>query len=300
MKRVLGVSLGSSDRDSSAELEFLGHQFLVQRIGTDGDKAKFERLMTENDGKVDALCFGGGDLYLYAANRRYPFKAAHRLVRNVRQTPVVDGGGIKHALEAATVGWMQSEGLVDFSRSNVLLVCAVDRYGLAWALARLCRRVVFGDVMFGLGLPFPLTSIGQLNLAARILLPIITRLPLHWVYPTGSRQRSIVPKWGKYYQWADVIAGDFLFIRRHLPDRLAGKVIVTNTTTAADVDLLRQRGVRLLVTSTPCIGGRTFGTNILEGMLVAAAGASHPLSEGEYLAALRQAGWKPTVQHLEG
>ena len=299
MKRVVGISLGSSDRDSTAELEFLGHHFVVQRIGTDGDEARFQRLMQEYDGKVDALCFGGGDLYLVAAGRRYPLRSTQRLIRGVRQTPVLDGVGLKHALEAATVSWLQNEGVVDFSSARVFLVCAVDRYGLAEALARVAKRMVIGDLMFGLGIGVPLTSLRQLNVVARLLLPIIARVPFEWLYPTGERQRVIVPKWTRYYQWADVIAGDFLFIRRHMPERLEGKVILTNTTTPEDVGLLRERGVRLLVTGTPRIGGRTFGTNILEGMLVAAADGQGPLPAEEYLARLRQAGWQPTVERLQ-
>ena len=34
----------------------------------------------------------------------------------------------------------------------------------------------------------------------------------------------IVPRHGKYYAWADVIAGDFHYIRRNMPPDLRGKI----------------------------------------------------------------------------
>ena len=47
---------------------------------------------------------------------------------------------------------------------------------------------------------------------------------------------------------AEIIAGDFLLMRRYLPESLEGKVIVTNTVTSKDVELLRERIDRQLDT----------------------------------------------------
>src|SRR5690606_41502640 len=68
-----------------------------------------------------------------------------------------------------------------------------------------------------------------------IIAPIAVRLPLSVLYPTGERQEQIVPKHGRFFAWADVIAGDWHYIRRHMPPSLGGKVILTNTVTAEDV-----------------------------------------------------------------
>ena len=42
---------------------------------------------------------GGIDLYLQAGRARYKIRDAARLIRGVRRTPVVDGGGIKNSWE---------------------------------------------------------------------------------------------------------------------------------------------------------------------------------------------------------
>jgi len=102
-------------------------------------------------------------------------------------------------------------------------------------------------------------------------------LPFDWVYPTGEKQEKRTPKWEKYFQNATVIAGDCHYIKRYMPDDLRGKVIVTNTTTPEDVALFRQVGVKYLLTSTPVLNGRSFGTNMMEAALVAAAGIHGPV-----------------------
>ena len=84
--------------------------------------------------------------------------------------------------------------------------------------------------MFGLGVPISVKSKESLKRLARLLLPVVGRVPFDWVYPTGEKQEKRIPKWERYYEWGTVIAGDCLYVKRHLPYQLDGKVIATNTT----------------------------------------------------------------------
>ena len=77
MKHVLSISLGSSSRDSTAEVELLGQEFLLERRGTDGSLERFGRLMTAGDGVVDCLTVGGTNLGLYCAGRYYRLSLIH-------------------------------------------------------------------------------------------------------------------------------------------------------------------------------------------------------------------------------
>ena len=81
---------------------------------------------------------------------------------------------------------------------------------------------------------------------------------------------------------ADIIAGDYKYVRKYMPEDMTGKWVVTNTTTAEDVEFLRDRGVELLVTSTPRLEGRSFGTNVIEATMVALDGAGTRLSPERY------------------
>jgi hypothetical protein len=152
--------------------------------------------------------------------------------------------------------------------------------------------------MFGLGLPIPLRTLRSVRILARVIMPIITRLPFEWIYPTGEKQSQVTPKWEKWYRWASVIAGDFHYVKRHMPAGLDGKVIVTNTTTAADVAFLRERGIAYLVTTTPRFEGRSFGTNVMEAVLVALAGKGRPLTEAEIAEMIGRLDYTPTIKDL--
>ena len=302
MKKIVSLSLGSSKRDKTVQATFFGEEFEITREGTNGDQALFKRRLAELDGTVDAIGFGGMDRWLWSQGRKYEFRAARALLAGAIKTPVLDGSGLKNTLEREAVRWLASNKVVDFKNSKTLMVAGVDRFGMSEALAEQGGPLVFGDLMFSLELPYMIPHAAQHRVIARALLPVITQLPLSVLYPTGEKQNQITPKWQNWYKWADIVAGDFLYIRRFMPTvesgNLVGKVILTNTTTEDDEHELAQRGARLLITTTPRFDGRSFGTNVMEAVLVALSGGK-TLSEDDYLKTLRELNWTPNVRVLQ-
>ncbi len=298
MKRAVSISLGASDRDKAVEVELLGETINIERRGTDGDIQRATALFTELDGQVDCLGVGGIDLWVEMGERRYNISAAHKLIKNVRQTPVVDGSGLKNTLERHVVDAMVAELGPRYNAGKVFLTVGVDRYGMTLSFADHGYEATYGDLMFSVGLPVAVHRLKTLNFLGRLLAPIITKMPISVLYPTGEKQDQIVPKFTRWYQWADVIAGDCHYIKRHMPDNLTGKVIVTNTTTAKDMALFRQRGVTHVVTSTPVLDGRSFGTNMMEAALTAVAAKGRPLSHAELNDLIAQLNMKPTIHKL--
>jgi hypothetical protein len=299
MKRVVSVSLGTSKRDKRNEVEILGEQFLLERIGTDGDLAKFAQMFTDLDGKVDALGVGGADIWVVVEKKKYAFKQILKLVAGAKITPVVDGSGLKHTLERETIRYLQKEGIVDFKNSTTLLVSAVDRFGMAQALVEQGGKTIFGDILFALGLPIKLTTYGHVKFVGSFAVPIFTRLPLKWVYPTGSKQEERKPKYEKVFREADIVCGDWHYIRRYMPNDMSGKTVITQTLRKADLDLLREVKVARAITTTPVIGGETFATNVMEGVIVALLGRKpSEISEQDYLDTLKKLDWKPNVIDL--
>jgi len=297
VKRVVSISLGSSTRDHAVETEFLGQKIFIERIGTNGDLEKAISLIRELDGKVDAFGLGGIDLYVCAGNHRYILRDAKKIVDAARLTPIVDGSGLKNTLERKVIKYLHEHGHVIFENCKVLMVCSADRFGMAEAIASTGSKVTYGDLIFALGLPIPLYSLEAVARVARIVGPIISRIPFKFLYPTGEKQEQLDPKFDQYYLDADIIAGDFHFIRRHMPERLEGKTIITNTVTKADLELLRLRGVKKLISTTPELQGRSFGTNVIESVLVALSGRNH-LSPAEYEQLLDEMDLKPRVVDL--
>jgi len=299
MKRAVSISIGSSKRDKAVEVELLGEKISIERIGTDGDMEKAAQLYGELDGKVDAFGVGGADLGLMVDNRWYPLYSVLPMVRLVKQTPVVDGAGLKNTLELKVAAVLDEKLGGYIEPRHVFLTAGADRWGMTCSFFDAGYECVFGDLMFGLGLPIPIRSIQGIKILASLLLPILGRLPFKWLYPIGEKQEHRVPKFQKYYQWARVVAGDCHYVKRHMPDRLDGKVIVTNTTTPADVELFRQAGVKYLMTTTPSLDGRSFGTNVMEAALVAVAGKNRKLTNVELEEMLAQLNLVPQLQELK-
>lgn len=301
MKHVVSVSLGSSRRNKRTEAEFLGEQVIVERIGTDGSIPKAIEIIRGLDGKVDAFGMGGIDLWIACGRSKYMLKDAVPIAKAAKKTPIVDGSRLKGTLERRVIRYLNDEMRVPFKDLKVLLTVGVDRFGMAEALRDTGCKLVLGDLIFALGIPIPLQSLDALDKVARVLAPLVVRLPFSMLYPTGSKQeeRKANPKFARFYKEADVIAGDFHYIVKHMPEDMTGKSIITNTVTEDDVKEFRARGVSTLITTTPEMEGRSFGTNVMEGLIVSLLGKMpEEITDDEINGMLDRLGFKPRIEVL--
>jgi len=300
MKTVVSVSLGSSSRDHHAQVELLGERFDISRVGTDGKLDEAIRRVHELDGKVDAIGLGGIDVYLYAGKHRYALRDGLRLLEAAKVTPVVDGSGLKNTLEREAVHFMQRDLGMDLRGKRVLMVSALDRFGMAQALVDAGADVLFGDFIFALDLDKPVKGLHEFEEMAEKYLPDACKLPFQFFYPTGKKQdKAPEPKYPQYYDEAEIIAGDFHFMRQFMPAQMSGKVVLTNTVTPRDIEELRERGVVRLITTTPEFEGRSFGTNVLEAALLALIGKQwSEVRSDEYATLLEELHLRPRVVEL--
>jgi len=274
MKKILSISVGSSSRDHTTRHTFLGQECELSRQGTDGDFEKAVARYRELDGKVDAFGVGGAEFFLRVADRKYYFRDIKRIRAAIKISKVGDGNGVKGMLEKRAFAQLEKylnekEGK-SLRGMPALQTTAVDRYGMGQAMVDAGLDVVFGDFMFTMGLPISMKKLSTVRVVAAILLPVITQLPYMWFYPLGSEQdKEPQARWQDQYRRARVIAGDFLQIRNFMPDDMSGKIVVTNTTTAKNVEELKKRNLHILVTVTPRLEGRSFGTNVMEATLLA-------------------------------
>ena len=303
MKKILSISLGSESRDHSTVHEFLGEKCEISRKGYNADLERALEAYREYDGKIDAFGVGGLEFYLGVGKRRYYFREARKIRDAVQKSKIGDGNGVKgilvkRALEALEAK-LNEEGRT-LKGMKALKTNAVDRYVMAAALVEAGCDTTFGDLMFSLGIPIPVRSLRAVRILAATLLPFITQMPFKWFYPLGSEQdNDPEPKWTKYYNEATVLAGDFVSIRAHMPDDLTGKIIVTNTTTAKNVEELRERGLHILVTTTPRLEGRTFGTNVMEATLRALIDKpDEEITEVDFLDMIERIPLEPNIEVL--
>ena len=304
IKEVVSASIGSSRRDHRVELTFRGEEYIVRREGYDGDLKRFaEGLVRLNeDPNVAAIGLGGFSEFLDAAGRRYYFRSVKPYARLVTKKALVDGTGMKGAFEGDVVRYMTQEMGLDLSDKRVLMTSAVDRWGMAMAFADVTPHVAYGDMLYALGIPKMIHSRKALTRMIRAVAPIAFQLPFEWLYEYETDD-TFEPKRSEFtdklYAESDIIAADYKYVIKYMPPDMTGKWVVTNTTTAADAEFLRSRGVELLVTTTPVLEGRSFGTNVMEALMVASEGAKGPLPGQRYLEIMRGEGYDPGVQWLQ-
>ena len=300
MKRAVSISIGSSKRDKAVDVNLLDEKVSIERIGTDGDMEAAALKYKELDGKVDAFGVGGGDLGIIVDGKHYTFHSVKPMVRFIKKTPVVDGSGLRNTLEKQAAPFVM-EKLGDYVNKmgkTALIMTGADRWGLTRSFLDAGFQCTFGDLMFSLDIPIALHTDKQIKTLAALILPIATRLPFSWIYPLGEKQEERKPKFTQYFKAATVTAGDCHYIKRYMPDDMQGKIVVTNTTTPEDVQLFKKCGVKYLITTTPVLEGRSFGTNMMEAALVAISGKNRPLTWPEYNELLEKLNFEPQLQEL--
>jgi hypothetical protein len=305
MKKAVSISLGASSRNKTTEISLLGETVQIERIGTDGDMQKAAALYAGLDGKVDCFGVGGAILGIMHEDRWTPMHSLRQLTQDVRHTPIVDGTGLKMTLEKQVTRVINEELDGYVKEKKVFLMVAMDRWGTARAFLDDGYKCIFGDIMFAIGLEIPLRNEKTLSRVARTLLPVMSHLPFSWLYPTGEKQEHRDPRYAKWFEWATVLSGDCHYLWRYMPEKLPGRVVVTNTTTRSDQEFFRNAGIKYLITTTPVIDGRSFGTNMIEAAIIAALGRKEPVdyaNPGNYFAIMEEAvqniPLKPQVMEL--
>jgi hypothetical protein len=176
----------------------------------------------------------------------------------------------------------------------------MDRYGLAEALSQEGCKLLIGDMPFALGIPIPLSRLSTLRFLSVVMMPVLRRLPLNVLYPTGKKQEERSPRAPHLFERADIVAGDFLYIYRFMPDNMKGKIVITNTVTSNDIEVLQKLGVKLLVTTTPEMNGRSFGANVLQAIFVAILEKRpEDIPPEEYLQLMKTLGIQPRIVRFE-
>src|SRR5512137_661806 len=177
MKRAVSISIGSSKRNKAVTENLLGEEISIERIGTDGDMEAAAIKYKELDGKVDAFGVGGADLGLMVDNRWYRLYSCEKMIRYIKQTPVVDGTGLKNTLENRAAPFVEARLGSYIKEKKAFIVSGADRWGLSTSFLHAGYQCTFGDIMFGLGIPIALHTEKQLKTLAALLMPVAGRLP---------------------------------------------------------------------------------------------------------------------------
>ena len=302
MKKILVIDLGEGSEVINTNL--LNNDIQIQRIGCQGDPFQAEALLAEYDGTVDAIGLESmpSTLRLGGVSRVHP--AGARLLEAARQTPVVNGSGVRAGLERWGVILADRAQPGIFSEKHILMVPGLNHEGLEQALGRHTPYIRYADPVVYFAMPdFPGVGVrSTLKRAATPTLETLKDAPFRRITPQVGTPRT--PRAASPFIWADVLAGDIGAILRYAPERLAHKTVLVDSASEEDIAELRKREVAIAIILVPDLEGngyqRGWGDATVEAILAALRPTPEaPLNEDTYLDMIANMDWKPDIRTLQ-
>lgn len=297
------VTLHLRELDSYTEtFSILGDEISIVHVGCDGSLDVVAATIAEWDGEVDAIALDGISRFLRLGPDKIEHVSGQRLFNIAQETPVVDGSGVRAAMERWAVRLAAEAEPGIWSRKRVLMVPGLNHGGLAQALAEFTNELRYADpiVYFALPAASAIVSTEALRTSAEITLAQLRNAPFQRIFPAPGVPGQ--PRNQGPFQWADVLAGDMGAIRRYASESLKHKTIVTEAATAEDAADLAQRGASLLVTTLPPLGHELahLRASSFEACLVALRSEKdEPLTENTYLNLMADLEWTPSIRYLQ-
>ncbi|MCU0490710.1 MAG: serine carboxypeptidase [Chloroflexaceae bacterium] len=331
MKQILVIHLNEGDETTT--LSFLGQQVQLRRMGCGGNVERARTLIHMFDGTVAAIGLEGLPAELHLGHARRAHELGGSLPDEAKQTPVVDGAGIRDGLERWGIILAERTHPGLFGQKRVLMVPGLNHEGLAQALGRRASALRYADPEMFFALP-AVPGVGSQQSLEQVAGPTLDRLqeaPFRLL--SAQPGQPHVHRDESPFRWADVLAGDIGAIRRYAPAKLPKKIVVAEHADDADEADLRGRGVSVLVTLMPPVtevsethrqerqgreetefsaknlgalgglGGEQLGRHsaaTMEALLVALRpDPNAPLNEDTYLDLMADIQWTPTVRYLQ-
>ena len=277
MKRVISVSLGSSAYNFEFQTEFMGQDFVVKRIGADGDIQKAESLLRYWDERADVIGIGSVKIPYAIGPRRLAddtYKRIRKISREMK-TPVTFGANLRRVSFEWSIRHLQYELSEFFTNARILVLSGMVDYNLANILTEFTDNISFADPILDHGIPKFLNSIKELELYANGVHEVLN-------YAPGKRMlTSMLPvkQWNRFIMQKAMQKSSIILVPYHefYPcldsaglEELGGKVVISSTLYDERIEFLKNRGVDMIIDNTPKILDRVVGVNTLEALIIAA------------------------------
>ena len=154
MKEIAVIHIGERNADETVSL--LGEDVLVHYCATSGDAERAKQLIAEYDGKVDCIALDGFPSMLQLGSAQRPHEVGSTLPGLAKQSPIVDGSGIRGGLERWAVILADRAQPGIFAEKQTLFAPGLNHSGITQALLRRSKAVRYADPVIYFGLPdFP-------------------------------------------------------------------------------------------------------------------------------------------------
>jgi predicted amino acid dehydrogenase len=279
VKQIISISLGASKDDYQFETEFLGQQFLVRRIGTDGNRDKAAEKLLEYDKQADAIGLGNIK-FPHSISPGFLTKKQDDKIKTLGkriQTPVTTGAALRDVSFEWALRFVEHKFVNYFKNARVLFLSGMTSYRIAKVMAEYTDNLTFADPIIENDISKLIYSLSGLETYARGAHEVLDWLP-------GKRlTSSVVPlqKWNQYVlkkamQKATIIVvpsyNFYQYLKGTSIEELGGKIIITSTVYDDRVEFLKARGVDVIIDTTPKILERVVAPNVIEALILAALG----------------------------
>ncbi|MCO5192384.1 MAG: serine carboxypeptidase [Anaerolineae bacterium] len=288
MNKIVVLHFRPTERRTEA-IRLLDNTISVEHIGCDKDLAVMSAHISDFDGKVDAIALEGVAKTLRIGSDRVTHVEGAKLFAIAQETPVVDGSGVRAAMERWALRLADDNQPGIWSRKQILLVPSLNHSGLTKAFRQYTEEVHAADA-----------RIYDPNAPILFSLKRMADQSFRLIFPAAGT--AGVKRDEEMFKSADIIAGDMGAIRRYSPASLKSKTIVTEYATDEDVADLQSRNASVLVTTMPSLTDNDLaehGAAVFEAALVSIReDQSAPLSEDTYLNLMADLNWSPGMRFL--
>ncbi|SLM30200.1 Shikimate/quinate 5-dehydrogenase [Desulfamplus magnetovallimortis] len=278
MKQITNISLGPASDNYQMEAEFLGQKFNIKRFGTDGDLKKAEDMLLMWNKKADVICLSAIKyLYGHSAQTIMTSKLKKLLkVANTLTTPVTTGETLRRVTHEWCIRHAQFQlGNNFFTNAKVLFLSGMASEKIANVMSEYTGNISFADPIFENSIPKILHSQLDLNRYAQRIHRPISWLPGKDLISEPSRIKAvnnyILQRAARDATVIVIPYNDFYdYIEPFSEEELKDKVIVTTTAYEDRIDALREKGVSMIIDTTPKILDRVVGVSVQEALMISA------------------------------
>jgi len=300
MKTVVGISLGTDDQDFEFSARFLGQQFSVRRLGTNGSAARAVKLLKHWERHADAIGLGVVRDSYTVGSRRYVEADSARMKNAVARVPVTTGGRLSDILQEWALRQVQTKLGDYFNNAKVLFFSGMTDYKLALAMSEYTENLEFADPLVQFGIPKVVTSLSALELYASG-----AHYASEWM-PSVLTSSLPIKEWTKFLlhramQDATVIVAPVHELDDFGAEELRRKTIITSTVNERRIAEFKKKGVAMVIDGAPLLFGHVLSPSLLDAMIIAAREKEpDDLLEDDYLEIITDLKLEPRVIYPGG
>jgi len=278
VKQIIQISLDASRNDVDFETEFLGEKFAIRRFGTDGDLEEATDLLLRWNKKADAIGLGGvkfAHTLKPGAQRNKEIKKLLKLGSQVH-TPVTTGETLRSVGHEWSLRHIQFKfGNNYFTNARVFFFSGVVSHSIARVMAEYTDNMIFADLLLENSVPKFIHTIKDLDLYAGHIRDAMDWIPGKRFISGAPPVRSLASGlMRKAVREAHILVVPHYQFHKYLDhytiEELEGKTIISSTVYDDRVAYLKDKGVDVIIDTTPNILKKVVGVSALEALLFAA------------------------------